>query len=117
MRYTEFRITNFKGIKSATLDFSKSPTGKIYPIVGLNESGKTTLLEAIGSFNYGSEVLGPRVLREDSQQNVHDLIPASQRANFNGKSSLAVTVQLDEDDVDSIRALLRKDLGFKLTHI
>lgn len=47
MKYTRFSVQNFKGIKSAELRL-EGP--RIVSIVGLNESGKTTLLEAIHSF-------------------------------------------------------------------
>ena len=50
MEITSFYIQNFKGIKHLILDLEKTPQGKIFPIVGLNESGKTTILEAINYF-------------------------------------------------------------------
>ena len=47
MKYTFFEIDNFKGIKHVRLDFDAHPRSNIYTLVGLNESGKTTILEAI----------------------------------------------------------------------
>jgi len=46
MRYIKYEIKNFKGIKNATIDMSRI-NSKIYTLVGLNESGKTTILQAI----------------------------------------------------------------------
>ena len=47
MRFIRFDIQNFKGIKSATLDLV--PAGaNVFTLIGLNESGKTTILEALG---------------------------------------------------------------------
>ena len=57
MRYTQFRIENYKGIEQLTLRL----TGDVTTLIGLNESGKTTILEAIYCFSYGKEDLGPRV--------------------------------------------------------
>ena len=42
-----FEIKNFKGIKSAVLKFNNSPKSNIIVLVGLNESGKTTILELV----------------------------------------------------------------------
>ena len=43
-------IRNFKGIKSLTIDFSTLSPLRFYTLIGLNESGKTTILEAINNF-------------------------------------------------------------------
>lgn len=50
MRYTSFEIENFKGIRSLRLDLDSTPKSQVYTLVGLNESGKTTILEAIDYF-------------------------------------------------------------------
>jgi len=55
MRFLKFEIKNFKGIRHAELSFSKSNTAGVYTLVGLNECGKTTLLEAIHSFSPDSD--------------------------------------------------------------
>lgn len=43
MRFSKFEITNFRGIQSATLDLSRVPNEAVNVLVGLNESGKTTV--------------------------------------------------------------------------
>lgn len=53
MHYTQFRFKNFKGIEQMTLKLS----GPVTTLIGLNESGKTTILEAIFCFLYGAEDL------------------------------------------------------------
>ena len=53
MKFTEFDITNFKGVPKLTIDFNKVPHPNIYTLVGLNESGKTSILEAIDFFGNG----------------------------------------------------------------
>jgi ABC-type polysaccharide/polyol phosphate transport system ATPase subunit len=50
MKYSKFVIKNFKGIKELTLDLEKEPKSKVFTLVGLNESGKTSILEAINLF-------------------------------------------------------------------
>ncbi len=47
MRYKSFRIQNFKGIKDTTIRLDTIGGASVFAFVGLNESGKTTILEAI----------------------------------------------------------------------
>jgi ABC-type lipoprotein export system ATPase subunit len=47
MKYKNFIIENFKGIEKIELDLSNN---RIMTLVGLNESGKTTIMEAIKIF-------------------------------------------------------------------
>ncbi|MBM0170454.1 ATP-binding protein [Altererythrobacter sp. C41] len=49
VRYLKFRIQNFKGIKDTEVDLRSSTGANVFSLVGLNESGKTTILEAIHS--------------------------------------------------------------------
>ena len=50
MRFTRFEIKNFKGVEHAIVDLN--PAGAhIATLIGLNESGKTTILEAISQFS------------------------------------------------------------------
>src|SRR4051794_6960495 len=65
MRYRAFHFENYKGIESMDLALS----GDVTTLIGLNESGKTTILEAIFCFSYGAEDLdaldpGMATLRE-----------------------------------------------------
>ena len=57
MKFTYFKFENFKGIAKETLDLAKNPDSKVFTLVGLNESGKTTILEAINYFAYKKESL------------------------------------------------------------
>lgn len=47
MKYTNFTIKKFKGIDTVNIDFSNN---RVITLVGLNESGKTTIMEAINLF-------------------------------------------------------------------
>ncbi len=53
MRYKKFYITGYRGLADNTeINISKT---SIYPIIGKNESGKTTSLEAIYSFDFSND--------------------------------------------------------------
>jgi ABC-type Mn2+/Zn2+ transport system ATPase subunit len=116
MRYLHFDIRNFKGIEHVRLDLSKAPRSRVHTLIGLNESGKTTILEAIDRFAYREDLdvlSGPGY----TQQDVHELIPISKRANFNGSISIIATVELDDADKRQIATILKRDHNIVLTSI
>lgn len=49
LSFVNFRITNFKGIQDVEIDLVKN---NLVLLLGLNESGKTTILRALESFTY-----------------------------------------------------------------
>lgn len=113
MQFTFFEIENFRGIQLARLDLGASPHSHIYTLVGLNESGKTTVLEAINHFAYKNETLDPLELPGYTIKDIHSLIPIGQRANFNGLTSLKFGLELDDNDENKIADYMA-ELGFTL---
>lgn len=97
MKYTAFNIKNYKGIEKLELDLSASGKQKIFTLVGLNESGKTTILEALDFFQ-GELASGQE----------HTIIPKSKKGNFNDSVSVTATIELDADDEKSIREVAKK---------
>jgi len=102
MEYTKFEIINFKGIKDLTVDFTKKPTGNIFPLVGLNESGKTTILEAIHFFQDSLE---------DGKE--HTLIHKRDKGGFSGIISVRATLKFNASDKEYINDFISK-AGFQL---
>lgn len=92
MRYTKFEIKNFRGIKKLTLDFTEAKKFNIFSLVGLNESGKTTILEAMDFFQ-----------KDIPLAERHDLIPKDRYANFNDSISVIATLELTNDDELAIK--------------
>jgi ABC-type Mn2+/Zn2+ transport system ATPase subunit len=114
MKYLKFEIRNFKGIKHVELDLSKSTGSRVYALIGLNESGKTTVLEAIDRLQYREAVdaVGaPGYQRQD----IHELIPIAERANFTGTISISVIIGLDEADKKAITKQLWDDHQIEVT--
>lgn len=97
MKYKSFYIKNYKGIKYLTLDLHKDPRTNIITLVGLNESGKTTILEAISIF-----------YNEPMPEDVHKLIPKSRKFNFTDTIEVHATLELDSDDEASIKKICNK---------
>lgn len=91
MQYVKFSIENYKGIKGLELNLDLKPDYKIYTLVGLNESGKTTILEAINDFEFD-------VPKEER----HLLIPKSAAGGFTGDVTIRATLRLSDDDKKKI---------------
>ena len=89
MKYIKFNIKNFKGIKNETLKLDIKPDLKVFSLVGLNESGKTSFLQAISSFQNGIK-------------NKDTVIPKDKKRNFNDTVSISATVALDDKDEKKI---------------
>ena len=106
MRYTRFTINGYKGIPKIELDLSKKPSSNIFTLVGLNESGKTSILEAIYLFRN-------KVRREDA----HALIPKSYQYAFNGTISVEAELEFDNDEIKDIEDYLQESHGFYLEYI
>lgn len=110
MKFTKFRIVNFKGIEDVTINLDKSPNANIYTLVGLNESGKTTILEAINFFN---PTISPLEIPGSTITDYNNLIPISNRDNFNGTISIIVTLKLEPDDLAKINSFVIENTDFK----
>ena len=107
MKYTRFEITNFKGIRNLTLDLAAYPQGNIILLVGLNESGKTKVLEALDYLKLGIDESDPLDLVGLVRDDHHALIPISRRGNFNASIKIAATVALDDHDQELLAEFLR----------
>ena len=114
MRYTYFEIENFKGIQYLRLDLNTPPKGPIHTLVGLNECGKTTVLEAMDYFTKGNEAPGPKELAGRLRPDEHDLIPIAERANFNGRIFVRAGVELDDIDIELLKKHLKQKDNYQL---
>lgn len=103
MKFTHFSFKNFKGIVDGKLDFSKNKGGKVFSLVGLNECGKTTILEAINFFAYKNEDLKALDLHNYEVDDIHNLIPINRRDNFNGAIIIEGGIELDDEDITEIK--------------
>jgi AAA ATPase domain len=106
MRYISFRIRNFKGIKDTTVQLQSTAGASVFAFVGLNESGKTTILEAIHSFapdEATSELLGGD---EGLGVPFKQRVPRHLLSEFTGVVSVAATLFLTDEDKGEIRQRL-----------
>jgi AAA ATPase domain len=112
MEFTYFEIENFRGVQKAYIDLQGAPKSRIFPLVGLNESGKTTILEAINHFSYKLETLDPLKLPGYSIKDSHSLIPIAARSNFNGTVRCKYGLKLNGEDKQLIIDFLIKEKKF-----
>lgn len=117
MHYVRFSFYNFKGLRDVTLKLAPDASDStIVTLVGLNESGKTTILEAIDRFVAGKddEEIKPKDLLGLNKQEPFDLIPIAYRGNFNDNIEIHATVRLDDHDKKLIKKQVQRKTGFRV---
>lgn len=107
MKLVSFEAQNFKGIEDVKVQLSPTSENHVYCFVGLNESGKTTLLEALNAFKGWTETLKP-VTSEAIAKEVNSYIPKSSISNFTGNISIVIECSLDDDDKKAAVAAAKK---------
>lgn len=113
MKITGFEIENFKGIKKVKIDLSDSSPGNISTIIGLNESGKTTILEALSLFGTEDKETANLVGTVYEKSKFSDFIPKDKKAAFTGSVIIRANVVLEDIDVDLL-ASNYKENGYAL---
>ncbi len=102
MHYKEFRIRNFKGIKDTTVSLAGNEQTGVFTFVGLNESGKTTVLEAIHSFSPDRATSELVDGEEPLEIPYGERVPRHLISSFTGDISVLSTVVLSEDEIARI---------------
>lgn len=97
MKYIKFEISKFKWIDHEIIDLSKIPQWKIFPLVWLNESWKTTILEAINFFQ-----------EEIDDDKKFTYIHKKDLADFSWEITCAATLELDNEDKNLIKSFLKE---------
>ncbi len=113
MKFTKFRIKKYKGINDTTISLLGNK-GTIYTLVGLNESGKTTILEAINSFRHDIDGIHAIAQKSISTGPIEALVPKKEKDNFNGDISVSATVTMEKHEIDDIAAFCKEKYGFEI---
>lgn len=100
MKLSRISIKNFKGIKDIDLKIGNS---RIMQIVGINESGKTTILEAINFIKKYKEF-----------DDYSKLIPSDKKNSFNESINLLYSFNLSNDDWKEIIYLFLKEKKYEI---
>ena len=114
MRYLSFVIENFKGIKRTEVNLQNIGGASVFALVGLNESGKTTILEAIHSFS--PDITNKELMGGDDgiATSFAHRVPRHLIAEFTGKISVIAKVQVYDTDRAEIAKDVKEDLELTL---
>lgn len=115
MKFKEVEIKNYKGIEHTSFQLLNSPKNNVYTLVGINESGKTSILEAINSFEYNAEK-GSNAISNVIKPDFSEIIPIKDKANFNGNIELIITLELEEKDYSSFITWAKENCQFIITN-
>ena len=113
MKFTKFNIKNYKGIIDTTISLHGNK-GSIYTLVGLNESGKTTLLEAINRFRHDIDGIHAIAQQSITTEPIEALVPKSRKDNFNDTISISATVTIELHEITRIANRCKRVHGFQI---
>ena len=116
MKFNKIKIVNYKGIEETELELLNSPRGNVYTLVGINESGKTSILEAINSFEYNSEKSSSAVSNA-IKPDLNQIIPIKDKANFNGSIELITTLDFEEEDYKELCSWTKDNCNFNISNV
>jgi ABC-type multidrug transport system ATPase subunit len=114
MRILKFEITNFKGIDNTVVQLADEVPGNIVTLIGLNESGKTTILEALSHFVSEDTETASLVGTVHQKSALQDIIPKDKKAAFTGTVSVEAVIGLDKHDVGKLADFFRDKTGLIL---
>lgn len=106
MRFLKFTIENYRAIENATLEINNN---RLIPIIGINESGKTTALYAILCFHKQKDSFAPEKDNDGAHLNFESKY-------YIGKESKACIIKADvllerKEEVDDIADKLKLPRG------
>jgi predicted ATP-dependent endonuclease of OLD family len=101
-------LRNFKGIEELSIDLDDRVDCPVTTLVGLNESGKTTILEGLSHFISGDTTVSSLFQGIHSKSTGAGLIPVHKKAAFTADVEIEATVQLDQADTDKLQKLADK---------
>jgi predicted ATP-dependent endonuclease of OLD family len=101
MLYKQFRIKNFKGISQVIIDLTKN--NRVITLVGLNESGKTTVMQAIELFYRSVKD------EEPSKDELNRFRPKG--ISFTGLVEIEGILEFEEGDVVALQKYWKDDMN------
>lgn len=100
-------LRNFKGLKEVTIDLENRISCPVLTLIGLNESGKTTILEGISHFVTGDKSVSSLFEGVHSDSSAANLIPVHKKAAYTGKIEVSANIQLSITDLHRAQELAK----------
>ncbi|NVZ29681.1 AAA family ATPase [Pseudomonas gingeri] len=100
-----FTIKNFKGIEMVSVDLEDRIDCPVITLIGLNESGKTTILEALSHFVSGDKFVSALFDGVHSKTYGAALIPIHKKAAFSSSISISAKVRLQDEDINELHEI------------
>lgn len=104
-RINRFIIRNFKGIEEVIIDLEGRTTSPVLTFIGLNESGKTTILESLSHFLTGDKSVASLFVGPYAKATSLSLIPMHRKAAFTGEIEVSAEIQLSHEDIQGLQNL------------
>lgn len=101
----KFIIEEFKGIRQVEIDLEGKSTSPVLTLIGLNESGKTTILEALSHFVSGDRSVASLFEGQYATASGYRLIPMHKKAAFTGKVKVKAIVTIDSQDISELEEI------------
>lgn len=110
-KINKFNLKNFKGIEEIEIDLVDRTNCPVLTFIGLNESGKTTILEGLSHFVSGDRSVSGLFEGAHAKASGAGLIPVHKKAAFTSNVEISGLVELDDCDIKEIELLCK---GHKL---
>jgi len=114
MKIAKFEIANFKGIQRTDIALASGSPGNVITLIGLNESGKTTILEAISYFATEDKETASLVKTVQNRPAIQDLIPKDRKAAFTGNIVIAADIVVEDADIKSLSEFFQNNHNLHL---
>jgi len=112
-KINKFIIENFKGIERVEVDLEGRTTSPVLTFIGLNESGKTTILEALSHFIIGDRSVASLFDGPYAKATGLNLIPMHRKAAYTGGIAVGAEISLSKEDIEDLQEIAKKQ-GFTL---
>jgi ABC-type Mn2+/Zn2+ transport system ATPase subunit len=103
----KFTLKNFKGIEEVSIDLHDRANSPVITLIGLNESGKTTILEGLSHFVSGDKSVTELFDGIHSKTHGAGLIPVHKKAAFTSEITISARVRVDNAEVQEIEKLAK----------
>lgn len=94
-------LSRFKGAKSVNISFGAGAERSVITLIGLNESGKTTILEGVSHFATSDQDV-VKLFDSYTKREILSFIPIDKKAAFTGRVDISVEAILDSKDHEKI---------------